>query len=125
MRLILFGLFAILFLIQVSAQEKPVQTLRGIAVDKSIKAPLSGATIEIVGDPNRIKIANKDGNFSFSLLPVGRYQIKISYVGYKSISIPNIEVESGKETYLQIEMEEDVDIHKEVIVQSKHNLLVL
>jgi hypothetical protein len=117
----LFFLLLILLLNQASAQEKPSQTLRGSTIDKSIKTVLSGTTIELIGDINKNTIANKEGNFKFDFIPVGRYSIRISFIGYKTITIPNIAIESGKETFLSIEMEEDININQEVIVQNGQN----
>ena len=77
----LFFLLLILLLNQASAQEKPSQTLRGSTIDKSIKTVLSGATIELIGDINKNTIANKEGNFKFDFIPVGRYSIRISFIG--------------------------------------------
>jgi hypothetical protein len=114
-------LFIILLLNQVSAQERPSQTLRGSTIDKSIKTVLSGTTIELVGEVNKNTITNNDGYFKFDLIPVGRYSVRISYVGYKTITIPNIAIESGKVTFLSVEMEEDINDNKEVIVQNGQN----
>ena len=96
----LFFVLIVLILSKVSAQDKPAQTLRGSIIDKSIKAHLAGATVELTGGINKQTIANNDGVFKFEFIPVGRYTIRISYIGYKSITIPNIALESGKETYL-------------------------
>ena len=117
----LFFLFIILLFNEVSAQERPSQTLRGLIIDKSIKTVLAGATIELIGDINKNTIATNDGSFKFDFIPVGRYTIRVSFVGYKTITIPNIPLESGKETFLSLELEEDVTNNKEVIVQSGQN----
>ena len=117
----LFFLFIILLFNEVSAQERPSQTLRGSIIDKSIKTILAGATIELIGDINKNTIATNDGSFKFDFIPVGRYTIRVSFVGYKTITIPNIPLESGKETFLSLELEEDVTNNKEVIVQSGQN----
>jgi hypothetical protein len=106
---------------QASAQEKPVQTLRGLTIDKSIKTVLSGANIELIGGVNKQTISNNEGAFKFDFIPVGRYSVRISYIGYKTITIPNIAIESGKETLLSVEMEEDINKNKEVIVKSGQN----
>lgn len=110
-----------LLLNKASAQEKPFQTIRGVTIDKSIKTLLSGAKIQLIGDINKITISNNDGTFKFDFIPVGRYTIKISFIGYKIITIPNIAIESGKETFLSFEMEEDINNNKDVIVQSGQN----
>lgn len=104
-----------------SAQERPSQTLRGSIIDKSIKTVLAGATVELIGEINKNTIAINDGTFKFDFIPVGRYTIRVSFVGYKTITIPNIPLESGKETFLSLELEEDVTNNKEVIVQSGQN----
>ena len=116
-------LFLIILLVfkKISAQEKPSQTLRGSTIDKAIKTALSGTTIELIGAINKKTISNKDGAFKFDFIPVGRYSIRILYIGYKTITIPNIAIESGKETYLNVELEEDINNNKEVVVQSGQN----
>jgi hypothetical protein len=116
-----FFLIILLLLNKVVAQDKPSQTLRGSTIDKSIKTVLSGATIELIGGVNKQTISNNEGTFKFDFIPVGRYSVRILYIGYKTITIPNIAIESGKETYLSVEMEEDINSNKEVIVQSGQN----
>lgn len=116
-----YFLIIVLLFNEVSAQERPSQTLRGSIIDKSIKTVLAGATIELIGDINKNTIATNDGSFKFDFIPVGRYTIRVSFVGYKTITIPNIPLESGKETFLSLELEEDVTNNKEVIVQSGQN----
>ena len=106
---------------QASGQERPSQTIRGSTIDKSIKTVLSGTSIELIGEVNKNTLTNSDGNFKLDFIPVGRYSIRISYIGYKTITIPNVAIESGKETYLLIEMEEDINNNKEVIVQNGQN----
>ena len=116
-----YFLIIVLLFNEVSAQERPSQTLRGSIIDKSIKTVLAGATIELIGDINKNTIATNDGSFKFDFIPVGRYTIRVSFVGYKTITIPNIPLESGKETFLSLELEEDFTNNKEVIVQSGQN----
>ncbi len=103
------------------SQTIPVQTIRGSVIDKSIKTALSGASIEIKGAITKIAIADASGNFRLEEIPVGRNALRITYIGYKPIILNNILVESGKELVLQIEMEEDILINREVIVLSRTN----
>ncbi|MCX6205842.1 MAG: carboxypeptidase regulatory-like domain-containing protein [Bacteroidetes bacterium] len=117
----LIPLFLLLLLIKANGQMKPLQTLKGTVSDKTLKTAMAAASIELMGEIHRIVISNQEGSFKFELLPVGRYTVKISYVGYKTITLPNIALESGKETNLLVEMEEDININQEVIVQSGPN----
>lgn len=121
MRTTYFFLIILLLLNKVVAQDRPSQTFRGSTIDKSIKTVLKGATIELIGGVNKQTISNNEGTFKFDFIPVGRYNVRILYIGYKTITIPNIAIESGKETYLSVEMEEDINSNKEVIVQSGQN----
>ena len=114
-------LFLLLLFIKANGQIKPLQTLKGTVSDKTLKTAMAAASIELTGEIHRIVISNLEGSFKFELLPVGRYTVKISYVGYKTITLPNIALESGKETNLLVEMEEDININQEVIVQSGPN----
>lgn len=102
-------------------QQLPVQNIKGTITDKSIKTILVGASIELKGAISKTVIANASGNFILEKIPVGRHALRITYIGYKPITLNNILVESGKELVLQIEMEEDVLINREVIVQSSAN----
>jgi len=111
----------ILFPLLLSAQSIPLQTIRGNVVDKSVKNPLTGANIELISKSSVSVVADATGNFLLEGVPVGRQTLRISYVGYKSVVLQNILIESGKQLVLSIEMEEEVSTGKEVVVQSKAN----
>ncbi|MEI6263841.1 MAG: TonB-dependent receptor [Sphingobacteriia bacterium] len=98
-----------------------MQTIRGNVSDKSIKTILSGATIELLDNVKRTVAADINGNFLIEKVSVGRHNLRISYIGYKPVFLNNLLIESGKQTVLQIELEEDIITTKEVIVQSKPN----
>ncbi len=103
------------------SQVIPLQTIRGNVSDKSIKTILSGATIELLGITKKTVVADEKGNFLIEKVPVGRHNLRITYVGYKPVFLNNLLIESGKQAVLQIELEEDIITTKEVIVQSKPN----
>lgn len=101
--------------------QTPLQTIRGSVTDKSIKTALAGASIELMGNRKKMAIADKNGNFMIDSVPVGRQYLRINFIGYKPYLLSNLLVESGKQTVLQIEMEEDIISHQAVIVQSRAN----
>ncbi len=116
------GLLCLFFLsanLKGFSQKIPVQTIRGSVSDRSIKTILSGATIELLGNSKRTVVADANGNFIFQNIAVGRHDLRITYIGYKPYFLNNLLIESGKQTVLQIELEEDIVSNKEVIVQSK------
>ena len=58
------------------------QTLRGTVRDRDSGQPLPFASVAIMNtQPMRGNITDEEGNFRFEKLAVGRYTLKISYVG--------------------------------------------
>ena len=95
------------------------QTIRGTVTDKITKTPLAGAIILLPGsNPVRGTVTNNDGTFTLEKVPVGRINLKISLLGYEDILFSNIELTSGKELILNIEMEEKVISNKEVVISA-------
>ncbi len=119
-RIVQFMVFLFVYLSTFS-QVIPLQTIRGNVSDRAIKTILSGATIELLDNTKRIVVADAKGNFLIEKVPVGRHNLRITYIGYKPVFLNNVLIESGKQTVLQIELEEDIITTKEVIVQSKPN----
>ncbi len=93
------------------------QTIRGNVTDKLSQIQLAGATIQIA-NLNKATISDSIGNYSLSSLPPERYELKISFVGYKTLLIPNIILTSGKEVILDIALEEDFKQLNEVTVKA-------
>ena len=96
------------------------QQLRGTIVDRQTKNLLADASV-IIKDLKLIAISDSNGKFSFKKIPIAKYDLVISKVGYQSTLVNGIELNSGKEVILDIELEEDVTILKEVIVSSNKN----
>ena len=97
-----------------------LQTIKGTISDKQSQQTILGATIQIL-ESNPLKITKSDvnGNYKISDVAPGRYTLRISYSGYKEATISNIIVSSGKETILDIQLEESIAEIGEVTVQFK------
>ena len=50
-----------------------------------------------------------DGKFRIAEVPVGRYDISITYIGYEDIYLRQLLIGSGKEVVLRLEMQEAVE----------------
>lgn len=121
-----FILFLMLLLsinTQAQKNEAPLQDIRGVVLDKQSQSTLPGANAILVGsDPVKGAVSDMDGRFKITDVKPGRYDIKISYMGYKEIVLPNVVVTSGKEVVLEIGMEENINALQEVVVSgSKKN----
>ena len=112
-------LFITLFIAQLSFSQNNKQNIRGIITDKLSQVTLPGATLQIVTKTgNKGAIADANGNYVLTDISPDRYEIKVSYMGYKDVVVPNIVVTSGKETILDLSMEENLKQLNEVVVSA-------
>src|SRR6056297_714141 len=101
------------------SQENMTQTLRGNVVDKETQTPLPGVNLIIINtQPQRGTISDENGYFRFNNVPVGRISLQASFVGYQTVVIDNIYLNSAQETILKIELEESVTSIEEVVVKA-------
>ena len=100
------------------------QTLRGKVIDQDAKSPLPFATIQVMGtDPVRGTTSDLDGNFIIDNLPLGRYIIKASFVGYQDAFVSEVMLGSGKETILNIPLIESLTSLEEIVVTTNGEML--
>ena len=94
------------------------QTLRGKITDKITLQPLIGVSVHLMPG-NSISFTDSLGRFYFRKIPVGRYRISYSFLGYSKGQVSDIELKSGKEINLTIDLEETPQFLKEVFVTSE------
>lgn len=96
------------------------QTIRGNVIDTDSKMPLIGANV-VVENPDTFLGASTDihGNFTISQVPIGRVNIKVTYVGYEPKILPNIELSSGKELLLNVELKESLMMEEVTVSADK------
>lgn len=97
-------------------------TIKGIVFDKQSEASLEGATIELLNSLEATGvITDFDGRFALKDVPVGRQVIRVSYIGFETYTIPNIEVTSGKDVFLNIGLTESFNQLDEVVLTTNTN----
>jgi hypothetical protein len=97
------------------------QTIRGTVIDAQTNAPLPGATIILMNSEPLIgTVTDKLGNFRLDKIPVGKQQVKVTYVGYSPWISDVIAVSSGKETVLTIALDEMVTTASEVEIKGDY-----
>lgn len=102
------------------AQVDITQTLRGSVIDKNTLVSLPGANVLILdSEPLLGASTDVNGKFRFDGIPVGRISLKISYIGFKDIYLNGLNLQSGKEMVLEIEMEEMAVVSEEVVITAK------
>ncbi|MEO9967340.1 MAG: carboxypeptidase-like regulatory domain-containing protein [Reichenbachiella sp.] len=96
------------------------QTIRGKVIDETSEITLPGATILLIGtEPALGSITNVDGDFAIKNVPLGRYTIFISFVGYEPVTIPNVLVHSGKSNFLNVKLKESLFKLDEVVIEAE------
>lgn len=107
-----------LSIFQASFAQNLEQTIRGKIMDKQTLELLSNVTVKLVPG-NYVSFSDSLGRFYFHKIPLGRYSISFSRLGYLPASIPNLELRSGKEINLPVELEEAPQFLREVVVVSE------
>jgi hypothetical protein len=92
-------------------------SITGIVVDKSTQQPLEGASIKLDGSVKGT-IADSLGKFRIATIPVKSYNLEISKVGYKTLTLFNIVINSGNENNYNIELEQSVTSLTEVVIKA-------
>ena len=81
------------------------QTVRGTITDKDSKQTVPFANI-VVKNSNPILgvISDENGKFTLSDVPIGKQTLIVSFVGYETFTLPNINVTAGKEVVLELSL---------------------
>lgn len=110
---------ALIFIATITLAQNNKQNIRGLVADKLTQSPIYSATIQVVNS-DRNTLTDTNGVYNFSELNPGRYAVKVTINGYKETLIPNVIVTSGKETILDIFIEEEYKSLKEVVIKSSN-----
>lgn len=96
------------------------QIVKGNVIDAQAEYPIIGATVVVAGiEPIMGAVTDLDGRFRLEKVPLGRQTLVVQYVGYKSITLPNVLVTTGKEVILDIKLEESVQKIDEIIITAE------
>jgi subtilisin family serine protease len=76
----------------------PTGTMSGTVTNSSNGNPIAGATVHAVGPSDRTAITNASGQYSFSNLPVGSYDVTASAFGFASQTANGVVVTEGANT---------------------------
>ncbi len=96
------------------------QVVKGSIIDAQAEFPIIGASVILIGsDPIKGTVTDLDGKFRLENVPVGRQTLGIQYIGYKSITVPNVLVTAGKEVILTLQIEESVEQLDEIVITAE------
>ena len=115
-------LFRIVLIINILAisfsafSQELTQNIKGQILDKDSQQPIEFATVTIE-ETEFGTLSDTSGNFILQNIPVGRYNIKISCIGYEPIIIPEVTVSSTKETNLNVKLQESITTLDEILIK--------
>ena len=99
----------ILIFIFLSAVSAHAQTgsISGFVRHSEDNEPLAYANVMLTGTRYGAMSLN-DGGFVIKGLPTGSYTVKVMMMGYKSVVLIDVVVEAGRDTYLEIKLDETI-----------------
>ena len=97
-----------------------VQVIRGQVIDKVSSVGLPGVVVKVKNDTTNKLATTTDANGRFKIenVPVGRRSLVVSLMGYNPQVLNDLIINSGKETYVTIELEESLVQIDEVVVSA-------
>lgn len=100
----------------------PRQTIKGVVKDAASGSSIPYATVVLSNTNPQIGTTSDSlGRFRFNNIPIGRYDIQVSYLGYEPAVIKEILLTSAKEVDCTITLAESTQKLEEVVVCAKIN----
>jgi hypothetical protein len=112
--IIIFSLAATLLYSQ-----SPSQVVRGTVSDADSRASLEGAHLMLIRTDTIRTFSEAEGRFIFSDVPVGRYRLQASFLGYETVTVAEVLVEAGKEAVVDLQLRERSQALDEVVVKAQ------
>jgi hypothetical protein len=116
--LLVFNIF--LLFSTLSNAQSYTQTVRGKVIDVDTRQPLIGANVLLLG-ADKGTATDTLGRYRLEQAPAGRYRLQVSYIGYDTLIVPEVLVESGKEVVLDLELSESSTQLGEVVVRASRS----
>jgi hypothetical protein len=103
------------------AAQIPRQTVRGTVIDAANAMPLASATVAALRGDTLVRgtVSDADGRFRMDSLPVGRYQLQVSYLGYGTLTLQEILLEAGRQVVLTIRLQTERQSLAAVVVPAQ------
>jgi len=97
------------------------QVVKGKVIDLESNFPLPGVNVKINITDGILGIAtDNSGNFKLENVPLGRHQIRFTFIGYKPL-VQTIVVNAGREVVLNVEIEESTQMLEEFVISANEN----
>ena len=108
-------------LIPAAVQAGTTGKLAGRVADKQDK-PVANATVAVAGQPFG-NWADQDGRYNILNIPPGTYDILVSHIAYKPMTVKGVSISADETTWLNLQLEETAQVLGEVVVQAERPIL--
>ncbi|GAB4302876.1 MAG: hypothetical protein Kow0068_25410 [Marinilabiliales bacterium] len=94
-------------------------TLKGRVIDAETNEGIPFANISILENGAIVTggMTDFDGNFTIKPIPAGKYNVQASYLGYKTLQLNNVQINSGKITFQNFKLTPSAQVLEEVEVK--------
>ncbi|MCD8235085.1 MAG: carboxypeptidase-like regulatory domain-containing protein [Prevotellaceae bacterium] len=113
-----FTLLCFLLSVLQGVSQNPAQNITGRVIDAATEEGLPFSTVKISYESLEV-LTDSLGYFTFREIPVGRYELNASYMGYAPVIVKDVVVTSSKETIVEIPLQERMTELGEVVVTPK------
>ncbi len=121
---IIASLFVLTGCYSVVYAQNYTQYLRGKVLDKDSKLPIISASVVLTTTtPLLGEYTTPTGEFLIKNVPVGRHSLQVQCIGYNPVVLNNIIISSGKELFLNIELEPKIATIKNVVIKDSSLLM--
>ena len=98
----------LLFFVSYGIAQDLTQSLRGRVIDKDTRQPIPGVNVILMDDSVNLTgtTSDFDGRYTLEKLSIGRHSVQFTFIGYSPQFTNNIIVNSGRQTILDVELEE-------------------
>lgn len=108
------------FLLVSSVIQAQTGVIKGRIIDKQSEIPLEGVSVALVSaELTKGVTTNENGYFKLENVKVGRQTIQISYLGYETITIPNVVVTTGKDAIVNLGLIESFESLNTIVITSE------
>jgi hypothetical protein len=105
----------------ITFSQELTQIIKGMVIEKQTQAPLPGAVLQLLTNTTINGVScDENGKFKLINVPIGRHQLKCSLIGYKE-KVITIILNSGKESVVNIELEENVLQAQEITITAEQD----
>ncbi len=112
-----FSFLFVLFSTQLFSQEGIIQ---GRITNLISNEPMPFVTVLISGTTSGTQ-SDIDGNYKLEKLEPGLYNLEFSFVGFKKKTVFEIQVSNAKPTFLDVQLEEDVQVLEDIVIKAIPN----